>query len=43
MIKATETKLKGCFIIEPTVFEDERGYFLKVTTTRIFVKQSDEK
>jgi dTDP-4-dehydrorhamnose 3,5-epimerase len=24
---ATETKLKGCFIIEPQVFEDERGYF----------------
>ena len=23
----TETKLKGCFIIEPTVFKDERGYF----------------
>ncbi|MBA4745327.1 MAG: dTDP-4-dehydrorhamnose 3,5-epimerase [Muricauda sp.] len=29
MIKATETKLKGCFIIEPTVFEDERGYFFE--------------
>ena len=25
----TETKLKGCFIIEPTVFEDERGYFME--------------
>lgn len=23
----TETKLKGCFILEPTVFEDERGFF----------------
>jgi len=29
MIKATETKLKGCFIIEPTIFEDERGYFFE--------------
>ncbi len=29
MIKATETKLKGCFIIEPKVFEDERGYFFE--------------
>ena len=27
MIKATETKLKGCFVLEPTVFEDDRGYF----------------
>ncbi|NVN17064.1 dTDP-4-dehydrorhamnose 3,5-epimerase [Muricauda sp. HICW] len=29
MIKATETKLKGCFIIEPQIFEDERGYFFE--------------
>ena len=28
-MKITETKLKGCFIIEPTVFEDERGYFFE--------------
>jgi len=28
-MKAIETKLKGCFILEPTVFEDERGYFLE--------------
>ncbi|WP_053990706.1 dTDP-4-dehydrorhamnose 3,5-epimerase [Mangrovimonas sp. TPBH4] len=24
-----ETNLKGCFIIQPTVFEDKRGYFLE--------------
>ncbi|WP_100613691.1 dTDP-4-dehydrorhamnose 3,5-epimerase [Confluentibacter citreus] len=24
-----ETKLKGCFILEPTVFEDSRGYFFE--------------
>lgn len=28
-MKVIETKLKGCFIIEPTVFEDERGYFFE--------------
>ncbi|WP_417956979.1 dTDP-4-dehydrorhamnose 3,5-epimerase [Flagellimonas okinawensis] len=28
-MKATETKLKGCFIIEPTIYEDERGYFFE--------------
>lgn len=28
-MKATETKLKGCFILEPTIFEDERGYFFE--------------
>ncbi|WNH08622.1 dTDP-4-dehydrorhamnose 3,5-epimerase [Thalassobellus suaedae] len=26
---AEETKLKGCFIIEPKIFEDERGYFFE--------------
>ncbi|WP_178991319.1 dTDP-4-dehydrorhamnose 3,5-epimerase [Winogradskyella schleiferi] len=24
-----ETKLKGCFIIEPQVFKDKRGYFIE--------------
>lgn len=25
----TETKLKGCFIIEPAIFNDKRGYFFE--------------
>lgn len=28
-MKATETILKGCFILEPQIFEDERGYFFE--------------
>jgi dTDP-4-dehydrorhamnose 3,5-epimerase len=28
-MKVTETNLKGCFIIEPKVFKDERGYFFE--------------
>jgi len=36
MIKATETKLKGCFIIESTIFEDERGYFFESYNHREF-------
>ena len=28
-MNAIETKLRGCFILEPTVFEDERGYFFE--------------
>ena len=28
-MKFTETKLKGCFIIEPKVIRDERGYFME--------------
>ncbi len=26
---ATQTHLQGCFLIEPRVFEDERGYFFE--------------
>ncbi|MFS4466248.1 dTDP-4-dehydrorhamnose 3,5-epimerase [Maribacter sp. 2210JD10-5] len=28
-MKVTETILRGCFIIEPTVFKDERGIFFE--------------
>ncbi len=28
-MNAIETKLKGCFIIEPRVFNDDRGYFFE--------------
>lgn len=28
-MRFTETKLKGCFILEPNIFEDSRGYFLE--------------
>lgn len=28
-MKGTETILKGCFILEPEVFSDERGYFME--------------
>ena len=28
-MKVIETELKGCFIIEPTIFKDERGYFFE--------------
>ena len=28
-MKATETKLKGCFVLEPNVFKDSRGYFFE--------------
>jgi len=36
MIKATETKLKGCFILEPAVFEDERGLFFESYNNKDF-------
>lgn len=28
-MKFTETKLKGCFLIEPQIFADSRGYFFE--------------
>ncbi len=34
----TETKLKGCFIIEPTVFMDSRGYVFESFNQRNFEK-----
>ncbi|MCM4172239.1 dTDP-4-dehydrorhamnose 3,5-epimerase [Arenibacter sp. TNZ] len=28
-MKVTETKLNGCFVLEPAVFKDDRGYFFE--------------
>lgn len=42
MIKATETKLKGCFVLEPQVFEDERGYFFESYNHKEFCKAIGE-
>ena len=35
-MKAIETELKGCFILEPKVFEDKRGYFLESFNQKTF-------
>ncbi len=35
-MKVTETKLKGCFILEPSVFEDDRGYFFESFNEKVF-------
>lgn len=42
-MKATETKLKGCFILEPQQFGDSRGYFFESFNERLFqeLTQSD--
>ncbi len=50
-MKAIETKLQGCFIIEPRVFNDDRGYFYesynqqkfnKITNTNTVFVQDNE-
>ncbi len=35
-MKATETALSGCFILEPTVFSDNRGYFFESFNKELF-------
>jgi dTDP-4-dehydrorhamnose 3,5-epimerase len=37
-MQIAETKLKGCFIIEPKVFGDERGYFFESYKQDLFEK-----
>ncbi|WP_369999117.1 dTDP-4-dehydrorhamnose 3,5-epimerase [Winogradskyella sp.] len=33
-----ESKLKGCYIIQPQIFEDKRGYFLETYNEKSFSK-----
>ena len=40
-MNVTETKLKGCFIIEPRVFNDDRGYFFESYNKTSFDKALD--
>lgn len=42
-MKITETKLKGCFIIEPKVFNDQRGYFFESYNKEVFEKEIGQK
>lgn len=35
-MKFIETKLKGCFILEPKVIQDERGYFMESFNQKTF-------
>lgn len=35
-MKITETKLEGCFIIEPNKFGDHRGYFFESFNAKVF-------
>jgi len=35
-MKVLETKLKGCFVVEPKIFKDERGYFFESFNSKKF-------
>ena len=39
-MKVEETYLKGCFVITPKVFKDERGYFLETFNEKVFSKET---
>ncbi len=39
----TETKLKGCFILEPKIIKDERGYFMESFNEKTFQEGISQK
>ncbi len=39
-MKFEETHLKGCFVITPKVFEDERGYFFESFNQNVFEQET---
>jgi len=39
-MKFIETSLKDCYIIEPNVFEDARGYFFESFSQRVFQEKT---
>ena len=39
-MKIEETHLKGCFVITPKIFEDERGYFFESFNKNVFEQET---
>lgn len=39
-MKVITTKLEGCYIIEPKIFNDERGYFFESFNQQVFFKKT---
>jgi dTDP-4-dehydrorhamnose 3,5-epimerase len=39
-MKIEETYIKGCFVITPRVFEDERGYFFESFNQKVFEEET---
>ena len=42
-MKFIETKLKGCFVLEPNIIKDERGYFMESFNEQTFEKGTGQK
>ena len=43
VLKFIETKLKGCFILEPKIIKDERGYFMESFNEKTFAEGVGQK
>ena len=39
-MEVIETKLEGCYILKPRIFEDERGYFIESYNSKTFQKET---
>lgn len=42
-MKIKETHIKDCFVLEPTVFEDDRGYFFESFNQKVFEELSGQR
>lgn len=42
-MESTEIKLKGCFVLQPRVFKDERGYFFESYNQKTFEELTGQK
>ena len=40
-MKVVESKLRGCFMVEPAVFGDERGFFFETWNAERFAQHPD--
>lgn len=42
-MKIKETHIKDCFVLEPRIFEDDRGYFFESFNQKVFEELSGQK
>jgi dTDP-4-dehydrorhamnose 3,5-epimerase len=41
-VQITETQLKGCYVLEPKIFEDERGIFFESYKNKVFERATGQ-
>jgi dTDP-4-dehydrorhamnose 3,5-epimerase len=40
-MQVTQTKLDGCLLLQPTIFADERGYFVETFNAKTFLEKTN--